>query len=176
MKSLNKTLFLILMSLSLVFFNSCEKDEGTKASSDLIGTWNIDNSTVSVTVGGVDLVTYLMDAMELTQEEAEFMAGFFTDFGSMSGTVTFNDDNTYQAKMVGEEVENGTWSISSDGKTLSLKESGDSEDSADNLTIITLTPSNLVIALPAESEMVDLDDDGTDETQMDISIELRLSK
>jgi len=176
MKTLSKASLLILMSLSLGFLTSCEKDEGEKASSDLIGTWTIQESSMDVTIDGVDLVAYLMTALGIPEAQAKVFADLFlASEGGMSptGTITIKDDNTYTANMDGE-VENGTWAVSSDGKTLTISGTDEYGPYSDVLTIVSLSSSQLVLTITEDSEE-DLDDDGVDET-LDIVITLTLTK
>ena len=178
MKTFIKPIFLIAISFSLVFFNSCETDDDEQVKSDLIGTWTIDDSDVEIKVGGVDLVDYLMEMFDIPQEHAQDFADLFSDdYGSVdAGTITFKEDNTYQVNF-GDDVENGTWSVSSDGKTLTITETdGDGEVYVDNLTITSLTSSMLVLTLPTETEEIDLDEDGVNETTMEISVVITLTK
>ena len=178
MKYFIKANFLIVMSLSILLFTSCETDEGEKVQSDLIGTWTIDESTVDMTIGGVSLVTFLMNTYQASEAEAKAFADIImAEFESeISGTITFNGDNTYQAKM-GDEVENGTWSVSSDGNTLTITGVDDDGTTySDDLIIVSVSSSMLVVSPPAETEDIDLDDDGVNETTMQIALELTLTK
>jgi hypothetical protein len=178
MKTFIKPIFLIAISFSLVFFNSCETDDDEQVKSDLIGTWTIDDSDVEIKVGGVDLVDYLIEMFDIPQEQAQDIADLLSgDYGDVeASTITFNEDNTYQVNF-GDGVENGTWSVSSDGKTLTITEvNDDGEDYVDNLTITSLTSSMLVLTLPTETEEIDLDEDGINETTMEISVVITLTK
>ena len=174
-----KTALFLLVTFSL--FTSCTKDDdpGGEVVSDIIGTWTIDGSTVDITVDGVDLIAALMEALEITQTEAELFASFFTAGygGDVSGTITFKSDNTYTATFPPDDQETGKWKVSSDGKTLTMntkKDDGTYYDD-DVLTIKTLTSTTMVLLVPSETEMEDIDDDGTDET-LEISMEITLSK
>lgn len=165
---------LLSLILTMVLVSSCNKEtEDEKAQNELIGTWNIDNSTADLSVGGVDLATYMTTNFNYTEEQAQMMVNLFTSGieAGNQGTINFKDDNTYQFTN-SEGVENGTWSINNDGSTLVLVY----ENETDNLTIVSLSSSNLKLRIPTESETVDLDDDGDDETTIDVDIELNLSK
>ena len=178
MKTLTKASSVILMFLTLAFFYSCEKDEGETVSSDLIGTWTVKESSVDVTVGGVDLVTYLMTAFEVSEEEARNFADLFLgDEGGMAptGTVTIKDDNTYTSNIDGVK-ESGTWAVSSDGKTLTISGTDEYGPYSDDLTIVSMSSSQLVLSFTEDSEEVDLDDDNVDETTMDFLITMTFTK
>ena len=81
MKTFGKTLFLVLMSLSILALNSCEKDEGEQAASDLVGTWTVQSSILDVSVGGVFPYqrhggpTILLPAHPLQNTEARYERG-----------------------------------------------------------------------------------------------------
>jgi len=178
MKSFTKASSLILICLSLVLFNSCEKDEGEKVSSDLIGTWTVKESSMDVTVGGVDLVSYIMTAFEIPEAQAQLFADLFlADEGGMAptGTITIKDDNTYTANMDGES-ESGTWAVSMDGKTLTISGTDEYGPYSDDLTIVSLSSSQLVLSITEDSEDVDLDDDDVAETTLDFSITMTFTK
>jgi len=92
---------------------------------------------------------------------------------SLAGNIVFNDNKSYHLSLPFEnEEEDGTWSISSDGNTLNLY----FENEEDNLHIISLESYLLVLQLPTNKEEADLDEDGINETVLDIYIELNLSK
>lgn len=162
------------LSLLLALNTSCKKKEETnEAINNLMGTWTFNNSDVNLSVDGVDLVTYMVDNFEYSQQEAETLVAYFklAIGADNQGTINFKDDNTYQLNNSDGE-ENGSWSMDSEGTILTLNFAGET----DNLNIITLNSSSLVLNIPTESEEVDLDDDGDVETTVDVDIELNLSK
>ena len=174
-----KSNLLVALIASLFIITSCETNDGESFESDLIGTWNIDDSSFEVTVDGVSLINFLMTTYQVTQQEAQAFINIFTaDLGEdASGSITFKKDNTYNV-VDGNYTESGTWSISSDGKTLTITgtEDNGTDTYTDDFTIVTLTSMKMVLTIAEESEMVDLDDDGIDETKLDIIMELVLSK
>jgi hypothetical protein len=174
MKTFSKA-FLILLSFSLLVFTGCEKDEADKTKSDLIGTWTIKSVNVDAKVGELDFATYLMNVLELPQAQAQGLAQLLLAEAAPSGTITINEDNTYSTNIDGE-TENGTWSLSSDGKTLTVTTTDDGITISDDLIIKSLTASELVLTVPGETMDVDLDDDGIEETSLSILMELVLSK
>jgi len=173
----------LLQKLSILFFISslilispaCSKDddEDEKASNDLHGSWTINETVLDLSVDGVDLVDYLVNEMNYTEQEAQFMVDFYSNAiqAGNQGNITFNDDNTYKYVNNGDE-ENGTWSISNDGNTLTMVY----ENETDNLTILSLTSSSLKLKLPTETEQVDIDGDDVEETTIDMDMEIHLTK
>lgn len=179
MKNSRQNLALIFFfSITILFSTSCNKDDDNeddnqKATNDIHGTWTIGQSSVDLSVGGVDLVEYMTTTFGYSQQEADMMVGFFTNAmqAGSQGTITFNDDGTY--KLVNSDgTENGTWSINNDGATLTLVFEGET----DNLNIISLSSSSMKLAIPTDTEEVDLDGDDENETTISIDMELNLSK
>jgi len=175
MKNPLLTLALIFtLSLTIIIASSCSKEtDSEKAKNDLIGTWTIDNTTSDLTVGGVDLVTYMTTNFDYTQQEAETLVNAFIAAIDVSneGTINFRDDDTYRITTP-DETEDGTWSVNDDGNKLILVY----DDGTDNLTIVNLSSSDLTVSFPTETEDVDLDDDGDDETTINIDMTVDLSK
>lgn len=172
--SLQNLAILFFLSIGILFSTSCSKEDANEeATNDLLGTWTMGQSTVDLTVDGVDLVEHMATTLGIPEQQAEAMVAFFT--ASMQqgaqGTITFKDDNTYQF-VNSQETENGTYSIGNDGQTLTLNY----ENEVDNLTIVSLSSSNMQLALPQESEEIDLDGDDENETTVDINMTLNLSK
>lgn len=161
----------MILGLTLFTLISCDKDkDGNGGSSDLVGIWTVTSSSFEITINNVDVIDYLMAAMELTEEEAEmFVDMFFSDMG-MTGTIEFKSDGTYITKSDGE-TDTGTWKLSSDKKTLTMDDGTADEV---NATVVSLTSSKLVVEF-TESESDDWDEDGTPETT-EIFMHIELSK
>ena len=175
---MKNTLPTIVLFMTLIFtmniLQSCSKeDEEEKATNNLLGTWTIGTTSADLSVDGVDMVTYMTTNFDYTEQTAQMLIDFFTAGieTSNQGTINFKDDNTYRL-INSDGTEDGTWSLSNDGNTLTLVY----EDETSNLTIVSLTSSNLKLQIPTETEDVDLDDDGDNETTVDINMELNLSK
>lgn len=175
---MKNTLPTIVLFMTLIFtmniLQSCNKeDDEEKATNNLLGTWTIGSTSADLSVDGVDMVTYMTTNFEYTEQTAQMLIDFFTAGieTSNQGTINFKDDNTYQL-INSDGTEDGTWSLSNDGNTLTLVY----ENETDNLTIVNLTSSNLKLRIPTETEDIDLDDDGDNETTVDINMELNLSK
>lgn len=172
--TLSKLALIFILGFLVVLVPSCKKDDNTPKS-EIIGTWNFLEPEVIITVGGIDMLQYLM-SLGLSAEEAQaaldqFAAEFASD---INGTIAFNEDNTYHVSLMDSgDDDDGTWSITNNGKTLTLDSQGSDED---NLSIITLTTNSLILGLPLITEKVDFDDDGVDETTLNIEVQLNLSK
>jgi hypothetical protein len=165
-----------VIAVAIVTISSCKKDnedENNNSSNNpsLVGTWTISESTVNITANGMDIVEYMMNTFGYTQEQAQLIEDFLLlDIeNGYSGTITFNSDNTYNV-VTPDDTENGTWSLSGDGKTLTLTY----EDGTDNLTVVSLTSTTLILQQPTETEMIDFDDDGIDETTMQLDAQIKL--
>lgn len=172
--SVQNLAILCFLSFGILFSTSCSKEDANEeTTNDLLGTWTVGQSTVDLTVGGVDLVEHMTTTLEIPQQQADLIVSFFTTAmqqGSV-GTITFKDDNSYQF-VNAEGTENGTYSIGNDGQTLTLNY----ENEVENLTIVSQSSSSMQLALPQESEEVDLDGDDVNETTIDINMTLNLSK
>ena len=177
-KQLFKLALLLIITISIISISSCKKDDESPTN-NIIGTWTINKTTTSLTVDGMDLVAYLTANFGLTTEEAQayemMMKEDYPGSDTDTEIVEFKADNSYHIASIDmTDEEDGTWSISADGKTLSLV---DSDQDQTELEIVSLTASALVLTTTLdEREEYDLDDDGVSETFIDISIELNLSK
>lgn len=172
--TLSKLGFIFTLVLSIIIVTSCNKEsEGEKATNDLLGTWTFSGTDVELTANGQDIIDYMTSDFGYTQEQAQMLVDIYTagiEAGN-TGTINFKDDNTYH--MVSPDGnEDGTWSMSEDGNTLTVK----FEQETDNLTVVSLSSSALTLKLPSETEEVDFDDDGDNETTLEIKMELKLTK
>jgi len=169
-----RILFLLLLAVS-ISFSACKKEtEGDKTENTLVGKWTIGETSVEITVEGVDVIEYMVTNFGYTTEEAQSVVDSFIQEinDGNTGTINFKSDNTYQLSFTNtNDEEDGTWSVSSDGNTLNLY--FDNEE--DNLPILSLTSSLAMIGIN-DQEDVDLDDDGENETILDLDMALSLSK
>ncbi len=175
---LSKFALILILGFLVVLMPSCKKDDNTPKS-EIIGTWTFGETEVIITAGGIDMVQYLMSNFGLSTEEAQavielFMAENDLEELDFAGTIAFNEDNTYRESLTGSnEDSDGTWEITNNGKTLNLDSQASDED---KLSIITLTSNSLILGLVSITEQVDFNDDGVDETTINIEIQLNLSK
>ena len=175
MKSIRRISMLVLaLGFSMVAITSCDS-LGTNSESDLYGIWNFDDVTIEITANGGDFVDLLVDEFGFTLENAEAQLDtMMMDLeAEISGTIEFKDDNTYNTQMTDDAPDNGTWTLSEDGITLTIV---DSELDSETLTIDKLTSSSLIISLPTEEEDIDLDGDDVEETTLTLRFEMQLSK
>lgn len=175
-KSAFKTFTLLSAMMFALVLNSCESDEGNQFENNLYGTWTLDKMEVSnVEIGGVNVIQVLQTTFGYTLAEAEgVLDSIFSDLGEgfseVSGTLSFNEDYTYVASL-SDEGEEGEWSLSSDGKILSLL-----SEEPEELEIESLTASQLVILDDVEEAKADLDDDGMEETDVTFTVRFTFIK
>lgn len=162
------TLTLVICSLFLL--QSCEKDP--KPKDDLIGTWTTEDATFSATVNGKTMTQYFIDEFGITAAEAQLYTDLVNTMlqESFTGTIQFKSDNSYTGTL-GGEADNGTWSLSSDAKKLTI-DSTDGDPATMNVIELTATKLHLQ---GTETENDDLNEDGIDETLV-VTIDLTLTK
>jgi len=180
MKKLEFTLklFLLLGALSaFIAFTGCNGDDenpDNPAVNHLIGLWTITDAQLDASIEGKSLVEYAVDLLGVSELEAEILASLFEDalMSNFDGTIEFKSDNTYITN-TGGEVDDGTWSLNSNGDELTLDAGTIDEQVID---VLILTASSLKVSLD-QTEFEDIDDDPlTPDVPINMSIELTLSK
>jgi len=161
---------IILVLIAGMFFTSCSKDSDPEA--DLAGTWTFSNATFDAKVGTKTLTQYFMDELGLTQAQAQQMLVLFTAQmqQAFTGTMQIKSDNTYTATFGGES-DSGTWSLSEDGKKLTID--SETEDTV-IFDILELTSHKLILK-GTESVEEDINEDEVPET-ITVTIEMTLTK
>ncbi|WOK05143.1 lipocalin family protein [Imperialibacter roseus] len=140
MRRFTKILFLPFVVLTLLAACGGKDDEGV--SSPLIGTWKYSSvDVIELSINGQDVVAYLIAEFELSEAEAQEIADGFSinaeeESDITNVTIEFKADNTYVSSQPGEDSETGTWSLSSDGKMLTVDDQ--------TFEVQTLTSSKLV--------------------------------
>ena len=172
MKSMYKS-FSSLLAISLfTFIVSCKEDDEVVVATEaeLIGTWTTQSSQVDATINGKDMIDFLIDAFEMTEQEAQIAKEAFEADNEMDSgtTIELKSNHTYTAKATGEDPDDGTWKLSTDGKKLLIDEGTDDEM---EFEIKSISGSNLSL-FTERSEKDDLDQDGTDDT---IAVKLTLN-
>jgi hypothetical protein len=157
--SINMRIICVMLFAGLVL-TSCKKDSTSEVTLTG-GTWTAGTPTFTAMVGTKTLTQYYTDVMGLSAAQAlqyttivnlALMQGF-------TGTIQFKSDNTYTATL-GGAPDSGTWSLSADGKKLTIDSNTASAETAD---IVELTSNKLSVAL-IDTESEDLNSDGTPET------------
>jgi hypothetical protein len=138
---------------------ACSKDESS--SDNIVGTWTAGDATFTAMVGTRTLSQYFTEVMGLSATEAGLYTSLFTQGiqQSFAGTIQIKADGTYIASMGGDS-DTGTWSLSDDGKKITIDSSTELPVTYD---VVELT-ANLLHLNISESETEDLNDDGTPET------------
>lgn len=160
-----RNLFFVLIAGTII--SSCQKDKDN-ATSDLIGTWTAGTTTVDTQVSGKPLNQYFTD-LGYSANDALLYSNLFTTTvqQAFAGQITFKSDNTYTTNFGGKN-DSGTWSLSADGKQLTI------DSTTDNpfvLNIETLTKNQLVVNW-SQTDNADINGDNTPEN---ISVNLRMT-
>jgi hypothetical protein len=172
---LNISCFIFLSSLIVLFAGCNGDDDGEEmAGADLIGTWEVTNAELDATVGNQSLTDYFIDVGGLSPENASIAYTLFETFflAELDGTIQFLSNNTYLSNF-GNQPDDGTWSLSSDGKTLTF-DGGTVDETMVTINSLTSTTVNLTLSEEIEE---DLDDDPeTQDVPIDVEVDLTLSK
>lgn len=161
---------IVLVLVTGLIFASCSKESNPEE--DILGTWTVEDVDFEATIGTKSLLQYYMDEFGMTEPQAlAVMAAFDAALSEQfTGTIEIMADNTYTATM-GDESDTGTWSLSSDYKTLTL----DSDtDETIVLDIISLTSAKAVMGMEEEISE-DLNDDDVPE-DISVTVEMSLEK
>lgn len=169
----------IATALTLVSCGDDDGDSGGNITGSLVGTWTGGTATVnSFTINGEDVSVFLeqyrdllIESEEFTEEEADAFLEFFEEIliggftETFEGTITFNEDGTYESTDSEFGTETGTWELS--GSTLTID--GGTEDELD-VEVVSLTDSRFEGTIK-EDVSEDLDGDGTsDDLSIDVTI------
>lgn len=164
----NPVIVLALIA-SMFIVSSCET-EADFSQADLIGTWDMGETSVDAKVGPVSLKQAIKVALPALPTEAIdlLVDELMSEFGDLGeGTITFNEDNTYSINQ-GDLGEEGTWEL--EGDKLQLTIVGETPD--DPLIVRSLNSSAALVAWE-EQEELELEGQSFNVT---IEIELNLSK
>jgi hypothetical protein len=133
----------ILVLITGLILVTCKKDD--KETNNLVGTWTTGTATYTATVGDKTLTQYYVDVMGMTPQEAALAVTLFSALlqQSLAGTITINANNTYTSTLGGVS-ESGTWSLSADGKKLTIDPSTDDPVTLD---VTVLTSNQLTVGM-----------------------------
>lgn len=154
------TRLLFLVFIAGLAITSCKKDSSSTVTL-AGGTWTAGTPTFTTMVGTKTLTQYFTDVMGLTATEA-LQYTTLVNLGLMqafTGTIQFKSDNTYTSNL-GGVADSGTWSLSTDGKKLTIDSSTDVPETLD----VTVLTSNKLTVSTTGNTYEDLNSDGTDET------------
>lgn len=154
-----------------MFFTSCNKDDKDPGS-NLVGNWTTQTSTFNAKVGDKTLNQYFTDVMGLSASDAQLYTNLFnvTLQQNFTGTIQFKSDNTYTSTLGGKS-DNGTWNMSSDGKTLTIDPANDDPVTFD---VVKLTSNQLQLHV-SETGSDDLNGDNTPEN-ITVDVDLTFTK
>ena len=154
------TRLLFLVFIAGLAITSCKKDSSSTVTL-AGGTWTAGTPTFTAMVGTKTLAQYYTDVMGLTAAQATQYSAIVNValMQSFTGTIQFKSDGTYTANL-GGKADSGTWSLSADGKKLTINSSSASPQTAD---VIELTSNKLTVAI-IDTVSEDLNGDGTPET------------
>jgi hypothetical protein len=150
--------FILIAGLTVA---SCKKDSDSTTVTLEGGTWTAGTPTFTAMVGTRTLNQYFTEVMGLnTTQAAQYTAlANLALMQSFAGTIEFKSDNTYTATL-GGVPDSGTWSLSADGKKLTIDSNTEAPETAD---ITELTSNKLTVTL-ISTQSEDLNSDGTPET------------
>ncbi|MCC6723716.1 MAG: lipocalin family protein [Saprospiraceae bacterium] len=133
----------ILSLLTLVLFAACKKDESTKSSSDIEGTWKLtfmscDDGQITTEAGGIASSGTFTASGKDYNATVNFKAdGTFTSSGSYTQVMSLTVDGFEQTleTPTSDFLENGTYTF--DGTTLTTTVDG--ESGSGEVTVLTDT-------------------------------------
>ena len=170
-KILVKPVILLILIVFALFVSSCNKS-GDIHEADLIGTWDIGQSSVDIKVGPISLFQFLKTTLQLGDQEAQDLVDeLASEFDELGGTITFNSDYSYQM-LNGDFEENGTWEL--DNEKLYMTKTGEMHED-DPMTVESLDSSSALISSKEDQE-VDITEDGSSDFKATLVIELNLEK
>jgi Lipocalin-like domain len=149
--------FLLLLGIVFALLPGCSEDNaGMPAGTDIVGTWTTSQSEIDASAGGMSAHDYLVNVVGLSPTDATVYYAIWEAQlkTELVGSITFNSDHTYTSNF-GSSPDDGTWTLSSDNKTLTL-DSGTADEQV--LEVTMLTGSTLVVVLNQDIP-VDLDND-----------------
>ena len=172
------TFLLALAFACCTFFVGCGDDDGETSfnEADLVATWTLSSADLEFSINGQSLSQWLQQEGGFSAAEAQVIAqgveDLLDDEFPEGATIQFNSDNTYEANF-GGDIEEGTWTLSSDGRTLTLNPDDDPEDQ--QITITRLDGNSLSVLI-SETDVFDLDDDGDEDDELSIDATLNFTK
>ncbi len=169
-------LLIFLFAIAVV---ACKEEDGGEdtPSSRILGIWTLNTVETDITINGQDYVTYIQALDNLTEQEKQlFLALVQAELENITfeqgSTIEFKSGSNYEAKTPDESPETGTYTLSADGKTLTM-DPGTADEQ--ELEVTTLSNSNLTLVGTDTDNTTDLNEDGTNEEVLAV-IQLNLTK
>jgi hypothetical protein len=123
----------------LILVWSCDKESDPTPKDLIVGNWTVTTFDVDIKVGSLSLFDFLK-SFGYTDAEAQLEVSQLENSMEINGqSFNIKSDGTYSTTSQGV-TENGTWELSSDGKTFTV-DKGTAE--AIVFTVTSLTSSNL---------------------------------
>ncbi len=160
MKHLSLRIFFLILIAGLIL-SGCNKDTKDTPLDNIIGTWTAGTHTFTVMIGTKTLTQYFIEVAGMSESDAQLYTSYFNQAvqQSSTGTIQIKSEGTYTTNL-GGETDTGTWSLSSDGKILTIDSSTDDPFTAE---IVELTSSKLRFKM-SESMSEDMNNDQIPET------------
>ena|SRR5690554_1712738 len=155
--------FFIALFATLSLLVACGDDEETPDLPPIVGTWNYASHDYSWEINGQNFISFLVENMELTEQEARFYqtlieAQVADELGFEGTSIIFNKDGSFSAREDGVEVESGTYSLKNDDSLLVMT----SSEGVQEFDVMELSRNKMVISF-SELEQEDLTGDGVRE-------------
>ncbi|MCH7410027.1 copper resistance protein NlpE [Belliella sp. DSM 111904] len=154
---------LLLGFISVMVFSCVEDEERSVDSDDIVGTWEIEDFDVSLSINGKSFFDFLVEDVGLSEEDAQVfddaIADDFFEPEDLENTrLIFNANGTYQVWQNDTLDEEGLYEVNSTNNTLILKDNPNDQDAV-IFNIEQLNATSLKISLE-ESEEFDMTEDG----------------
>lgn len=141
-----KKLICFFLGIIVAMLISCSLSSTKK----ILGTWKCDSYEITNMDELIAKVTDQLPDSNRESEKKSMKEEMLKDFSKMKDlTMTFKDDKTYE-RLSNDGLSIGTWSVSEDGKSLTVKR--DSSEVEDKLMILELTDMRLVVTLEIEGQ------------------------
>lgn len=176
-KKLLNTRSISLILAGVLVFSACKKNKDEDPAANLVGIWTASTTNFAAKIGDKTLTQYFVDVMGYSQSDAQLSTNLYNFFLQQlfTGTIQFNANNSYTSTL-GGTTETGTWSLSADGKKLTIvpapsTTSDGSTTGATVLDVVLLTANTLQVhSVDTFSNDVNGDDiDETIVTEIDIT-------
>ncbi len=166
-----------VLACSILMAVSCEMiPEEVIRERDLAGRWSLKDVTAQVYVGKVNITRVLVVSHGYTAEEAEMLLDSIVNeyLEEMGTLLVLSTDYTYQFEDEETVVEAGTWEFDTQKEALLLTKSG--EKVPKRFSITHLTQTALTMEMPDRFKVIDLNEDGKNETNCTIVAEIQMEK